>query len=130
MLYLLDAGGASLYYFFFALFVAFVLFAILAEAVVMILMKYNIKFKKAFLDSFLANLATFTLGFVLIEFVSNFFNSTELFNLFVLYIMSALMEWAVLFLLNRAKPAKQSFVVAVVMNLPTYAFLVLIGMGR
>lgn len=130
MLYLLDAGGASLYYFFFALFVAFVLFAILAEAVVMILMKYNIKFKKAFLDSFLANLATFTLGFVLIEFVSDFFNSTELFNLFVLYIMSVLMEWGVLFLLNRAKPAKQSFVVAVVMNLPTYAFLVLIGMGR
>ena len=130
MLYLLDAGGASLYYFFFALFVAFVLFAILAEAGVMILMKYNIKFKKAFLDSFLANLATFTLGFVLIEFVSDFFNSTELFNLFVLYIMSVLMEWGVLFLLNRAKPAKQSFVVAVVMNLPTYAFLVLIGMGR
>lgn len=130
MLYLLDAGGASLYYFFFALFVAFVLFAILAEAVVMILMKYNIKFKKALLDSFLANLATFTLGFVLIEFVSDFFNSTELFNLFVLYIMSVLMEWAVLFFLNRAKPAKQSFVVAVVMNLPTYAFLVLIGMGR
>lgn len=130
MLYLLDAGGASLYYFFFALFVAFVLFAILAEAVVMILMKYNIKFKKAFLDSFLANLATFTLGFVLIEFVSDFFNSTELFNLFVLYIMSVLMEWGVLFLLNRAKPAKESFVVTVVMNLPTYAFLVLIGMGR
>jgi hypothetical protein len=130
MFYLLDAGGASLYYFFFALFVAFVLFAILAEAVVMILMKYNLKFKKAFLDSFLANLATFTLGFVLIEFVSDFFNSTELFNLFVLYIMSVLMEWAVLFFLNRAKPAKESFVVAVVMNLPTYAFLVLIGMGR
>lgn len=130
MLYLLDAGGAGLYYFFFALFVAFVLFAILAEAVVMILMKYNIKFKKAFLDSFLANLATFTLGFVLIEFVSDFFNSTELFNLFVLYIISVLMEWGVLYLLNRAKPAKQSFVVAVVMNLPTYAFLVLIGMGR
>jgi hypothetical protein len=93
-------------------------------------MKYNIKFKKALLDSFLANLATFTLGFVLIEFVSDFFNSTELFNLFVLYIISVLMEWGVLYLLNRAKPAKQSFVVAVVMNVPTYAFLVLIGMGR
>lgn len=48
MFYLLDAGGAGLYYFFFALFVAFVLFAILAEAVVMILMKYNVKFKQAF----------------------------------------------------------------------------------
>lgn len=128
--HLLDAGGAGLAYLVIGIFVAFIVFAILAEAAVMMFMKYNSRFKKTLLDSFIANAVTLALGFVLIEYVSDYFNSTDTVALLILYAITVLGEWGVLCLLNKAHSVKRGLVVSLVMNLVSYSVLFLIAFSR
>jgi ABC-type uncharacterized transport system permease subunit len=128
--HLLDAGGAGLYYLVIGIFVAFIIVAILLEAVVMQQMKYNVNFKKALLDSFVANVVTLAMGFVLIEYISDYFNSTEWPVLLILYGITVLTEWGVLCLLNKAHSVKRALIVSLLMNLVSYSILFLIGIGR
>ncbi|MBC7873610.1 MAG: hypothetical protein H7Y01_06430 [Ferruginibacter sp.] len=125
--YFLDAGGAGLAYFFVGLLIGFMILCILAEAGVMIAMKYNRSFKKTFLDALLVNIASLVIGFILIEYAGSFFNSYEAPVLLILYAVTVLVEFGLLYLLNKKHPLRSTFIVSLVMNIPTYIILYLIG---
>lgn len=115
--YLLDAGGAGLVVFVLLL---FMFAAIVTEAVIMLLMKYN-KAGKAFLDSLVINLVSLGVGYVVLYFNSSLdLNSNELLNLFLLFLLTVLIEGITLYLLNRNKPLNKTILVAIVINLITY----------
>ncbi|HKC36624.1 MAG TPA: hypothetical protein VKB95_11200 [Chitinophagaceae bacterium] len=122
-LFLLDAGGAGLY---FAALVVFTIIAVSAEAIVMLLMKYN-KAGKAFLDSFLVNLGSLVAGYLLLAITGTVFNLTTsaALNILILYVLTVAVESLLLYLLNRGYPVKKTVLVCIVMNLLTYLILYL-----
>jgi hypothetical protein len=125
-LFLLDAGGAGLVLFAYGLIFLFMFLAIMLEAAVMILMKYNIRFKKAFLDSLVVNVVSLAAGAVLLEIFPEFFNGYTVLNFIILYVVTVLIEYGLLYLLNRKHRNTDTLKVSVVMNLVTYLVLALI----
>ena len=123
-LYLLDAGGAGLA---FAALIIFIIIAVSIEAIVMLVMKYN-KAGKAFLDSFLVNIASLAGGFILNSFIDDLFES-GLVNLLILYVITLVIEFILLYLLNRKLPAGKTFLVCAVMNIVSYGILYLFSEG-
>jgi hypothetical protein len=121
--YLLDAGGAGLV---FGIMIIFMIIAVVAEALVMIIMKYN-KGGKAFLDSFLANLASLIAGYILLLLPGSslYFFDSEVLNWLVLYGGTVVVEFVVLWLLNRKHSAGKTWLVSIVMNIVTYGVLLL-----
>jgi len=116
-LFLLDAGGAGLVI---AVLLMFMVAAIVIEAVIMLLMKYN-KIGKALLDSLVINLVSLGAGYTVLYFYTSLdLTSDELLNLFLLFLLTVLTEGITLFLLNRSKPVNKTVLVAVVINLVTY----------
>ena len=124
-IHLLDAGGAGLFYYFVILFVGFILVAVLLEAVIMYGMKYNTRFMKALLDSLVVNVVTVVIGFVLIEYGSNFFDGFEWYNILVFFVITVLLEWGLLHLLNKSHSVKRGLIVSLVMNVASYITLLL-----
>jgi hypothetical protein len=124
-LYFLDAGGAGLFYYFILLGVLFIILATLLEAVVMIVMKYNLPFKKAFGDSLFANLFSLIVGFLLIFLGADLLDNNSWVNLLILYVITVVLEVFVLYQRNRKKPFVQTLTVCVVMNLVSYLVLFL-----
>jgi hypothetical protein len=123
-LFLLDAGGAGLVI---AVLLAFMFAAIVIEAIIMMLMKYN-KAGKAFLDSLVINLVSLGAGYITLYFYTSLeMSSNELLNLFLLFLLTVLIEGVTLYLLNRSKPANKTILVAVVINLTTYLGLYFIN---
>ena len=121
--YLSDAGGAGLIFFVYGVIVLFIVLAILLEAAVMIAMKYNIRFKKAALDSTIINVASLVVGFILLEYFEDFITSYTPLNFLILYIITVVIESWLLYLLNKTKPFKQTLKVTLVMNLISYLLL-------
>jgi hypothetical protein len=126
-LYLLDAGGAGLA---FAALIVFIIIAVVVEAIVMLLMKYN-KAGKAFLDSFLVNIASLAAGFILSAFVGEIFYLTDsiLLNWLILYVLTVVVEFLLLYLLNRKQPTGKTFLMSAVMNVASYIILYLFVEG-
>jgi hypothetical protein len=122
-IHLLDAGGAGLA---FAALIIFIVIAVAVEAIVMLLMKYN-KAGKAFLDSFLVNIASLAGGFILSSFTGEFFGFTTspLLNLVILYGLTLVIEFPLLYLLNRKQPAGKTFLTCALMNIASYIILYL-----
>ena len=125
-LFLLDAGGAGLVFYFYGLIVLFMLLTVMLELAVMILMKYNIRFKKAFLDSLIVNVASLAAGFILWKVFPGFFNGYTVLNFTVLYVITVLIEFGLLHLLNRKHKSIDTLKVTVVMNLVTYVLLIIL----
>ncbi len=123
----LDAGGAGLVFIAFGIFVLFIGLAIIIETLIMILMKYNARFKKAFLDSLLVNMASLAVGFVLWQFFRDFLRYYSLLSLVILYAVTVMVESGLLYLLNRKQPVGKTLGVCLVMNLVTYILLFFIS---
>ncbi len=121
-IFLLDAGGAGLAL---AILAIFMVVAVVSEAVVMLLMKYN-DAGKAFLDSFVANISSLVIGF-LIVYVSNsrLFDLTDsvFLNWALIILLTIAIEFVILYFMNRSKTKQRTFAVAVIMNLASYFIL-------
>jgi hypothetical protein len=126
---LLDGVGAAFFMMIFLLGLVFIILAILIEAAVMRQMKFHPVYKKCLLQSLVANLLSLAAGFVLINSGGNFFQVDNLSGFAVLFVITLVIEWLVLYLMNRKKPLMQTLNVCVVMNLVTYAIAFLIILG-
>ena len=124
-LYLLDAGGAGLYFILVGLFIFFIVLAILMEAGIMMLMKYNSSLKKTFIDSLIINIASLAVGFALLQFFEQLGYYT-LVTLAILYGITVIVETVILKLLNKQHTLWKTVQVSIVMNLITYIILYLI----
>jgi hypothetical protein len=122
---LLESDWAGLVYYIYGLIILFMLLAALLETVVMILMKYNIRFKKAFLDSLIVNVVTLAIGFLILK--TALFNSYSVLNFFILYAITVAGEFPLLYLLNKKKPLLQTLKVVLLMNLVSYLLLIAIA---
>lgn len=125
--FLLDAGGAGLLILFIGLGLLFLFIAILLEAIVMSVFKYN-EFKKALLHSLIVNIASLCVGFILEEVVSDGIDASQWVMLLVLYGVTLIVETPILYAMNRAKPVAKTIQVSLVMNFLTYIILYLFSM--
>jgi len=122
--FLLDGGGAGLLYIGLFLLLVFTALAILLEALIMVMFKYNL-FKKALGHSSVANLASLAAGFVLISSAEDVFNLDDLSGYAAFFGVTVAIELLILYLCNKQKPFQRTLLVCVVMNLVTYFFLYL-----
>lgn len=122
--YLLDAGGAGLLIAFIGMGILFLFLAILLEAIIMTLFKYN-EFKKSFLHSLIVNIASLCVGFVLEEVFSDGLDASQWLILLLLYGVTLVVETPLLYAMNRAKPVSKTILVSLVMNFITYIILFL-----
>lgn len=99
--------------------VAVIAGTILAEAIVMLLMKYN-AFGKALLQSLILNLASVAVGYVLLEMVPSLFGNKDIPLLMLLMLITIAVELPLLYLLNRNKPLKETILAASLINLVSY----------
>ncbi len=99
--------------------VAVIAITILAEAVVMLLMKYN-SFGKSLLHSLILNLASVAVGYILVETVPALFGNYDIPHLLLLMLITIAVELPLLYLLNRKKPVRDTILAASLVNLVTY----------
>ena len=122
-LFILDAGGAGLVLF---VLLGFMFLAILIEAIMMMLLKYN-KPGKTLLDSLVINLVSLGAGYLIIYSLGSLdFTDNEYLNLFVLYLLTVLIEGICLYLLNRTKPLNKTLLTVFVINIITYLGLLIL----
>jgi len=122
--YLLDAGGAGLIL---GLLVIFMLAAIFLEGLTLLLLKYN-NAGRSFLDALVINLASLGVGYLIVSFTPtglDFTNNLYL-DFFLIFLVTVVVEFIVLYLLNQKKPVKKTFIAATVINLVSYLLLILL----
>lgn len=120
--YLLDAGGAGLVL---VALVIFMLIAFIAEALGMILLKYN-KPGKAFVDSLVINLVSLGVGYIVIQLNSSLdLTDNEVINFILVFLLTVITEGVTLFFLNRNKPISKTLLVTIIINIITYLVLYL-----
>lgn len=104
----------------------FMFLAILIEAIMMMLLKYN-KPGKTLLDSLVINLVSLGAGYLIIYSLGSLdFTDNEYLNLFVLYLLTVLIEGICLYLLNRTKPLNKTLLTVFVINIITYLGLLIL----
>ena len=121
-LYLLDGAAAGLIL---GLLVIFMLAAIVFEGLALLLLKYN-NAGRAFLNSFLVNIASLVFGFLLLT--TRFglaFTGNDYLDFFLIFLITVVVEFIVLYLMNRQKPIKKTLVAATVINLVSYSLLII-----
>jgi hypothetical protein len=119
-LYLLDAGGAGLV---FIALIIFMIVAFIAEALVMVFLKYNIP-GKAFLDSLVINLVSLGAGYLVVAFAGSLdFTHNVILDYISIYLLTVVAEFVTLYLLNRSKPWGKTLLTAFIINLVTYIIL-------
>ncbi len=119
-LYLLDAGGAGLV---FIALIIFMIVAFIAEALAMVFLKYNNP-GKAFLDSLVINLVSLGAGYLVIEFAGSLdITNNVIIDYISIYLLTVLVEFVTLYLLNRSKPWGKTLLTAFIINLVTYIIL-------
>jgi len=122
--YLLDAGGAGLIL---GLLVIFMLAAIFLEGLTLLLLKYN-NAGRSFLDALVINLASLGVGYLIVSFTPtglDFTNNLYL-DFFLIFLVTVVVEFIVLYLLNQKKSVKKTFIAATVINLVSYLLLILL----
>jgi hypothetical protein len=107
------------------LIILFMIAVTLIEAVVMVLFKLN-KFGKCLLDSFLVNVASLVVGFLISTFYNINLGGNSYLSLVIGFIASVLVEGLLLQLLNRKTPAQKIWQVDIVMNVVTYIGMLII----
>jgi hypothetical protein len=104
----------------------FLLLMVAIEGLVMLLMKYN-RAGKAFSDSFVINLASQSISFVFLVSDSAWLYFDNLFlNMVVPFLITLVIEFVLLYLLNRKKPVPRTLVVLTIVNLVSYLLLVVV----
>ena len=122
--YLLDAGGAGLIL---GILVIFMLAAIFLEGLALLLLKYN-NAGRSFLDALVINLASLGVGYLIVSFTPtglDFTNNLYL-DFFLIFLVTVVVEFIILYLLNQKKPVKKTFIAATVINLVSYLLLILL----
>ena len=122
--YLLDAAAPGLI---FGVMIIFMLITIALEAVTMIIMKYN-KAGKAFLDSLLINLVSMGAGFLILLSGTGLFEIVDspVLSIGILFLITVIVEFLILYLLNRKIPIQKTLGAAVVINIISYLLFYLI----
>ncbi len=122
--YLLDAAAPGLI---FGVMIVFMIVTIILEAVTLIIMKYN-KAGNAFLGSFLANLVSMGAGFIILLSGSGLFEIADsaILSIGILFLITVVVEFAILYLLNRKLPVQKTLIAAIVINLVSYLLYYLI----
>ncbi len=126
--YFLDGVAAG---FVFGAMIVFMIIIIVLEAVTMLLMKYN-KAGKAFLDSLLINLVSLGAGFAILFLDAGSFLVTEssLVNVLILFGITVIVEFGILYLLNRKTALQKTLLAAAVINVVSYSlYFILFGNG-
>lgn len=127
--YLLDGIGGAFLVMLFGLGLLFILVAILIEAAVMAKMKFMENFKKSLLVSFVANILSMAAGIVLSNADEDLFNLKTLQGFAVYFAVTLVIEFIVMYLMNKKVAVQRTLWVCTVMNLVTYAiaaFLILV----
>jgi len=122
--YLLDAGGAGLIL---GLLVIFMIAAVFLEGLTLLLLKYN-NAGRSFLDALVINLASLGVGYLIVSFTPTGLDFTDnlYLDFFLIFLVTVVVEFIVLYLLNRKKPVKKTFIAATVINLVSYLLLILL----
>ena len=122
--YLLDAAAPGLI---FAALIIFMIVTIVLEAVTMIILKYN-KAGKSFLDSFLINLVSMGAGFVILSTGTGLFEIVDnaYLSILILFVITVIVEFLILYLLNRKLPVQKTLITAIVINIVSYLLFYLI----
>jgi len=97
---------------------------ILAEALVMLLMKYN-RIQKTGLDSLIVNLASVAVGYILSKLTPGLFAGYSIGSLLILLFITIAVELPALYLLNKKKLFSETAKACVLMNAVTYLFFYL-----
>ena len=109
------------------MFVALIVFmaiAVVAEAFVMLLMKYNVA-GKALLDSFIVNIASLIVGYLLYGITGSLFYITDslILNWLLLYALTVLVEFCILNWLSRSRPRNKTLATSAMTNVASYLIL-------
>ena len=89
----------------------------------MVVMKYN-KRGKAFLDSLVVNLGSLAAGIIIGTITKGQFQFVFI-NILLFYALTVLIEFGILYLLNRKTPISKTFYTSVIMNIASYLILYL-----
>lgn len=118
--FLLDGVGAAFLLVLFGLGLLFIIIAILVEAAVMLWMKYILTYKTAFIHSLTVNVVSLAAGFILSGANSDLFQLNNMAGFGVMFAVTLLVEFLLLYFMNKTKPASQTALVCLVMNAVTY----------
>ncbi|HSU27031.1 MAG TPA: hypothetical protein VLJ68_01540, partial [Chitinophagaceae bacterium] len=101
---------------------------ILLEAFVMYQLKFNKAFAKCFLDSFLANLATVVVGYLVGAFLTPNISigRGNIIGILGAFTLSVIVEGLILFALNNKKPSRKVWKTSLIMNLASYVALIIV----
>ena len=124
--YLLDGAGAGILIALFGVGLLFLLLAVALEAIVMQKMKYQFIFRVSLIQSLVANLVSLAAGFVLFTSSESQFGIDNYTGFAILFGVTVLLEFIILYLMNKTKPVRRTLTVCLVMNLLTYAIAFLI----
>jgi hypothetical protein len=123
---LLDGVGAGFLLFLFALGILFIFLAIFIEAIVMFQMKYLPNFKMAFIQSLVVNLVSLASGFILSSVPGDNFTFNTIQGFAALFVSTVIVEFIVLYLMNKKVPLARTAVVCLIMNIITYTIAYLV----
>lgn len=127
--FLLDGGGAFLV---FSGLVLFMAITIILEGVVLIIFKIE-KGGKAFLYSLIVNLASLGVGYIILPLIrqigNTFTTSGSILRWIFVFAITVLVEGFLLILLTKKKPREKVWLATLVMNLLSYAILLLLFRG-
>lgn len=126
---LLDGVGAGILLFLFGLGLLFIIIAILLEAMIMQWMKMHASFKVALPQSVGVNIASLASGFVLSSIDSDLFHLNNMAGFGVMFLVTVIIEFILLYLMNKKEPVKKILLICLAMNMATYlaAFILIQG---
>lgn len=123
---LLDGIGAGFLFFIFALGALFIITVIFIEAMVLRKMKYHPAFRQSLLHSAVVNALSLAAGFVLTEMDKELFQLDNMSGLALMFGATLLVEFLLLFGMNRAVPVKRTMSACFLMNFVSYAIALVI----
>jgi hypothetical protein len=92
----------------------------------MSLMRYHPAYKRSLLHSLVVNLISLAAGFVLTDIDGDLFQLDNWSGLSLMFLITVILEFTALYLMNRSMPVMRTLGVCLLMNLLTYAIAVLL----
>jgi hypothetical protein len=123
---LLDGVGAGFLLFLFAIGILFIFLAIFIEAIVLLQMKYVTTFKIAFIQSLVVNLVSLGSGFILNYVPGEYFTFNSTRGFAALFVSTLIVEFIVLYMMNKNITFARTGIVCLVMNVITYTIAYLV----
>lgn len=118
--------GAGFLILLFGMGILFIITVIFLEAFVMSLMRYHPAYRQSVLHSLVVNLISLAAGFVLTDIDAELFQLDNWSGLSLMFLVTVVLEFISLYLMNRSLPVMRTLGVCLLMNLVTYAIAVLL----